>query len=256
MEGKAWYEISAKEIAKSNTLKTLDLIDEPQESDVMFKEYQELSEINLAKARGFKYGAVSYSQMYIKEREKILGNWENFFTELCQIEKINIAGKIIVLGINDGQEIGFIESDNIVGVDISKEAIARGKKLYPHINFINGDLAKPIIKDELIESCISLRTLHLLKTEETEKVFCNAFNFLKEYGKIIVSVPGGFLTKDGEIIFGQRVDNELVDENRSMNDALRIYLVMEKSGFIDLRIIDQKIEIFIVGKKPKKRVIG
>lgn len=249
MKSEIWYEISAREIARDHTLAELHLTNEPKEGEEIFKEYQGLLENNLVKARGFKYGVSSYSEMYQKEREAILGNWQDFFLGLCRLEGVGLSGKIMVLGINDGQEVGFIESEDILGVDISQGAIARGKRLYDHINFMQGELTRFLVKDKTIETCIFLRTIHIFGEKDIEKILCHISSFLRDGGKTIISIPGGFLTKSNEIVLGQRMNDSLVDKDKPARDALQIYLKMKEVGFVDLNIINREIEIFIVGTK-------
>ena len=65
-----WYKISANKIAIQETLFQLGLKNVPSKNDNDYQEYEKLFIVNLAKARGVKYDVDSYSQMYMKEREK------------------------------------------------------------------------------------------------------------------------------------------------------------------------------------------
>lgn len=248
-DNEIWYKISANKIAREKVLNEMKLTNEPRKGDKKFNKYQKLFKLNLAKLRGVKYGVRSYSQMYMRERKKILGDWYMFFNSFCDYEKININNQVLVTGVNDGQEIGFLKSRNIIGLDISKEAINRGKKLYPHINFVYGDLVSFALKDNSIETCISLRTLHFLEKKEIVKVITNTFNFLRKGGKLVVSVPGGFLTEEDMIIFGQKVADDSINKEKPMSDVLQIQSIIEKIGFTETKIIDHQIEIFVVGTK-------
>lgn len=108
----------------------------------------------------------------------------------------------MIAGINDGQEVGFLKTTRIIGVDISNKAIERGKLMYPEINFIMNDLVKFTTDKNSIDTYFSLRTLHIFKVSEIKTILSNAYKFLRENGKIVISVPGGFLTEDDKIVFG------------------------------------------------------
>jgi SAM-dependent methyltransferase len=183
------------------------------------------------------------------ERKRILGDWQKYFTSFCNNEDIDIKGTVMVAGINDGQEVGFLGSQCIIGIDISEEAVQRGKKIYPNINFVVDNLTKFLAEENSIDTYFSLRTLHFFKDAEIEVILSNAFRFLKGQGKIVVSIPGGFLTEEGEIIFGQKVDNDVIDEEKPMKDALKIEAFVKAANFVDTKIVNSKIELFIIGTK-------
>ncbi len=249
MKETMWYKISANKLALKQTLLELGLTEAPNESNKLYKKFNELYNINLAKARGVKYGIDSYSEMYMIERERVLGNWQSYFMSFCNEEDIDISGSVIVAGINDGQEVGFLKSKSITGIDISREAIQRGKETYPHINFVIEYLTKFIAEDDSFDTYLSLRTLHFFKDAEIELILSNAFRFLKNQGKIVVSIPGGFLTEEGKIIFGQKVNNDVIDREKPMKDALKIETLIKAANFSDTNIVNSKIELFIIGIK-------
>jgi len=249
MENNVWYKISANKIATKNTLLKLGLKKAPSKKDNNYEKYKKLFIVNLAKARGVKYGVKSYSQMYMREREKILGNWQQFFTSFCSNEEINTDGHILIAGINDGQEIGFLKAKHITGVDISREAIERGRLMYPEINFIINDLVKFTTDKDSVDTYLSLRTLHFFKMPEIRTILSSAYKSLKKHGEIIISVPGGFLTEDGKIVFGQKIENDIVDRQKPMKDALKIESLLKETGFLKAKTINKKIEIFVIGIK-------
>ena len=248
VNSKIWYEISSEEIARKATLKQLGLLKEPVSGDKMFSEFLELMKKNRSLARGIKYGVESYSVMYMKERERILGGWEAFLSSLCHDEGILLNKVVFVGGINDGQEVSFFKG-KIIGLDISLDAVLRGKDHYRNISFIVGDLMSFDIDDGSIDTYILLRTIHFFSDTEKMIIINKAFSSLKRNGRILVSIPGGFLTKNGDIVFGQRTTGALVDIKKPMKDAIQIAEIMRKVGFVKVKTLNHKIEIFIVGKK-------
>lgn len=249
MEETIWYKISANKLALKHTLLELGLTEAPSKSDGLYKKFNELYEINLAKARGVKYGVDSYSEMYMVERERVLGDWQSYFISFCNGEDIDVNGSVIVAGINDGQEVGFLRSKSMTGVDISREAIKRGEETYPHIHFVIDDLTKFLAEEDSFDTYLSLRTLHFFKDAEIELILSNAYKFLKNQGKIVISIPGGFLTEEGEIIFGQKVDNNFIDKEKPMKDSLKIEALVKAANFSNTKIVNSKIELFIIGIK-------
>jgi hypothetical protein len=247
---KIWYEISSEGIARRTTLKQLKISKEPVKGDKMFSEFSELMKKNRSLARGIKYGVESYSLMYMKERERILGDWKVFLSSLCRDEGISTDKVVFVGGINDGQEVSFFKG-KVIGLDISLDAVSRGKDRYNNISFIVGDLMSFDNDGGSIDTYILLRTIHFFSETERMVIINKAFSCLKRNGRILVSIPGGFLTKTGDIVFGQRMADALVDIKKPMKDAIQIAEIMRKAGFVKVKTLNHKIEIFIVGKKKK-----
>ena len=245
---KVWYEISAGELALKATLTQLNLSNKPSPGDDSYDLFVSLMKINLAKSRGIKYGVESYSLMYMKERETVLGNWQVFFSSFCRDEKISTTGKIFVGGVNDGQEVYFFQG-MIVGVDMSLDAISRGSNLYNHIHFILGDLTSFALKENSLDSYISLRTIHFFSEYEKEIIIKNAFRFMKKGGRILISIPGGFLDKTDQIVFGQMVSDGHVNTKKPMEDSMEIFELITNAGFSKTTVINHEIEIFLVGEK-------
>lgn len=247
---KLWYNISAHDMATELTLKQLGLKKPPPKGAVTINEYSSLLKKNIDECRGIKYGVSSYSEMYMLEREKVIGNWENFFRSLCTQHGIKISGDIIVAGINDGQEVGFLNEASIVGVDISREATERGLSLYPHIRFVNCNLLYFDFPEDSADSYFSFRSLHFFDRVDVEKILFSAKRFLKSMGKIVVSIPGGFLSKDDGIVFGQKINDGVIDKEKPMEDARKMQLLIAETGFVDIIILNHGIEIFIIATKP------
>ena len=248
LKNKIWYEISSNEIALEVTLDQLGLTKEPIESDEKYAVFTELMKKNRSLARGVKYGVESYSLMYMKERERVLGDWEVFLSSFCRNEGISTTGHVFVGGVNDGQEVGFF-TGKILGLDISSDAVSRGKDRYNNISFVVGDLISFDIEDASIDTYVSLRTIHFFSNAEKVIIIQKASAFLKKGGRVLVSIPGGFLNKDGEIVFGQKTTGDLVDIEKPMRDANQLAEIMRSVGFLKVRLVNHKIEIFLVGEK-------
>lgn len=248
MKDKIWYEISSEEIALETTLTQLGLLKKPNEGDEKHSAFIELMRKNRSLARGIKYGVESYSLMYMKEREKVLGNWKDFFSSLCRDEKISTSGNVFVGGVNDGQEVSFFKG-KVLGLDISSDAITRGKNHYNNISFVIGDLISFTVEEESMDTYMSLRTIHFFSDIEKMIIISKAFSFLRKGGQILISIPGGFLNKNGEIVFGQKSADDFVDIEKPMRDASEIAELMRKAGFLKVKTLNHKIEIFLVGEK-------
>lgn len=225
------------------------LDEEPDRGSPLYDKFQKHLKSNIIKARGFKYGLDSYLDMHMKEREMVIGNRQTFLVNFCEKEGINIKGNILVVGINDGKEVGFLKSKKIVGVDISEAAVLKGKKLHPHIEFICGDILSVKVPKNSIDTLLCFRTIHFFEKEEIEEFLRITQKALKEKGKIIVSVSGGFLSQENEIIFGQLVSGGVLDKNKPLKEAKEINNLLLAAGFKNIKIINHKIEIFLVAEK-------
>lgn len=248
---KQWYELSAHDIACVLALKKMRLKDFPEEADPLYKDFSCLCAKYISKARGIKYGKVSYSILYMAEREKVIGSWQNFLMSLCDAESVDILGHIIVGGINDGQEVFFLPSRTITGVEISSQAIRRGRTRYPNISFEKADLLKYQPKVNFYDTYLMLRTIHLFNDDDVLEILTKAFSCLKKNGKIVISIPAGFLTAEGLVVFGQRITEGTIDNEKPHRDASRCAKLMTQVGFESVGLIDKKIELFVIGEKSK-----
>jgi len=244
-----WYNISAKQLAEEMTLRELQLDSIPA-SGKDRERFESALKDNILKARGIKYGDDSYSRMYMQERERILGDWESFLDDFCRTYEVNTSGEIFVAGINDGQEVGFLNPAKLSGLDISESAVVRGRKKYSHINFYHCNLAEFDMAPEALDTYFSFRTMHIFTRREAKSIILRAMRFLKESGKIVISVPGGYLAENGRIVFGQKLDGDRIDLEKPLRDAERIKALLDETGFVSTQIINHKIEIFVLGVKP------
>lgn len=75
------------------------------------------------------------------------------------------------------------------GIDISKEAIRRAKKI-PGINFVRGDVCKLPYKNDSFDGYISLGVIeHFKNKTDVEKSFLEAYRVLKPGGCAVFAVP-------------------------------------------------------------------
>jgi len=115
---------------------------------------------------------------------------------------------ILDLGCGEGRysvlfrEQGF----KVVGVDISEILIRSGKKKFPHLNLVVGDMSAIPIIPEKFDIVLSLFTSfgYLEEDEENQKVLCSIHQSLR---------PGGIFWLD--FLNSQQVGKNLVPENSS-----------------------------------------
>lgn len=232
MTKKVWYEISATDLA-CQTCK-------PGDPDW---------NKTLQKARGSKFSHTSYSRMYMKEREMVLGNWTNFLLKLLTDHGIKINGEIVVIGINDGQEVHFLPG-LISGFDVADGALIRGRKWFPGINFVHMDITSETMQPQSADTYLSFRTVHIFKGDQLSHIITQAYEVLRPGGYAVISIPGGYLDVSGKIVYGQKVEGGIVDSAKPLRDAERLAEEIRKT-FPKVDIVNAGIEIFLICRKIK-----
>ena len=246
---KEWYELSAHEIANSLALEAMSLRAVPDRGDPRYEEFEKLSLQFFQIARGVKYGNASYAEMYMKERELVLGPWDGFLKTFSRDQSIDLDGDVIVAGINDGQEVSFLTPRSIIGIEVSAEAIQRGRSKFPQIRFEEADLLLYQPTRNHFDTYLILRTIHLFERSEILTIMRKAYSSLRLGGRLVASIPGGFLSAQDGITFGQLVSGGVIDLGKPRRDAEVCASLMANAGFQSIKVVDKEIEIFLVGRK-------
>ncbi len=152
-----------------------------------------------------KYGHFEYN----KDLRKVSTIWAKKIKDrIVQLTNNNLnAMKIFDVGGNYGQELEDIFGKNILKqctvLDISTDAIARGKKLYPDIQFIDGDMEDPYKVDSKYDICMCLRTIQS-RGAFRQNVIIQMDKILAKNGLMLISIPNGYIdeTNDKKIIHG------------------------------------------------------
>ncbi len=98
------------------------------------------------------------------------------------------SGNLLDCGCNIGRISAEWRKGEVFGVDIAYALLARGKEIYPHISFIQGDLQKiQFLKPNSIDNAIAIEVIeHLTDVDE----FLNGiFNILKKDGMLLITTP-------------------------------------------------------------------
>lgn len=66
----------------------------------------------------------------------------------------------------------------------------------------------------------------------------------------MVSIAAGYLSKSEDIIYGQLIGGNIIDSEKPHRQAKEISKYILNAGFKNLKILNHKIEIFILAKKP------
>lgn len=98
------------------------------------------------------------------------------------------SGNLLDCGCNIGRISAEWRKGEVFGVDIAYALLARGKGIYPYINFIQGDLQKiQFLKPNSIDNAIAIEVIeHLTDVDE----FLNGiFDIMKKNGMILITTP-------------------------------------------------------------------
>lgn len=193
-----------------------------------------------------KYGSNSFRKCHQYERDLThKGNWKKVFQQFLIDNNIKKDGNILNVGVNDGEEIKDLNY-NIVGIDLSKNAIEHAKKNIPGFTFMVGDANKLNFENNFFDTYISLRTFSVTSVR-VKKALYEANRVLKEDGKIILSFPKvlynrGDKLKEDNSVFRECDLEELVKTAKSTHAVMKTY-------FTNYKFFKNSVEDYILASK-------
>lgn len=97
-------------------------------------------------------------------------------------------GILLDCGCNIGRLSSEWKKGIIIGVDIAYSLLAKGRKFFPHINFIQGDLRNiEFFKKNSIDNAIAIEVIEHL--DRVDYFLSGLFNILKPGGMLLVTTP-------------------------------------------------------------------
>jgi len=160
--------------------------------------------------------AYAFTQKYAEPREddekimKIEGHesWHKGFCDVLSELQLNdlCKKKILNVGVGHGKEsVGLFESVNeFIGVDISKKALENAKKNFPNMRPLLADAAcLEEIPPNSIDVYVSLRT-YQSTLFDIDRSIREAYRVLRPGGKVLISIPKLYVSKDGRMMTGLR----------------------------------------------------
>ena len=151
--------------------------------------------------------------------------------------------RIIELGSGDGRFTAFIgEFGNADAIELSKDAVNIANDLYPHINYVHGNVLEYPIKPSAYDVVISQEVIEHI--EEQEKYIEVCYNILKPGGYLILTTPnkkvfdhmkGGNWSKQPiEKVLSPKPLKKLVREKFKILDYDSIILNFGRLGYFKL----------------------
>lgn len=226
----------------------------------MIKDTSEFTEttttniLNQAKAFAFnkKYGNFDYS----KDLRNSFPGWSSKIK--AKIDELfnEKAPSILGVGSNYGQELLDIFGNNFEGtfsvLDISKDALERGKKMYPKINFIENDMESPYPVNKKFNICLCLRTIQS-RGAFRQNVIIQMDKVLENGGLMLISIPNGYVNNNqnkNNIVRGLYDHrNRIVLERRPQILADKVLNKLQDYGYKNTGIETIDTEILIWGIK-------
>lgn len=139
-----------------------------------------------------------YDELYRKRGAyhfKWIENKNIFYLQHSQII-LNLAkrfgnGKILDVGCGDGYISSRLSKNfkDVIGIDISREALKIARKKNPKITFIVADCTNLPFSDESFETIVASEIIEHLTHEDGKKFLNEASRVLKPHGVIIASSP-------------------------------------------------------------------
>lgn len=209
--------------------------------------------LHQAKAYAFnkKYGDFDYE----KDLRDIFPHWSKKIKTKIDELLSERSPKVLGVGSNYGRELIEIFGNNFEGhcsvLDISKEALERGIKLYPHMKFIECDMESSYPVTDKFDICLCLRTVQS-RGAFRQNVIIQMDKVLSKEGLMLISIPNGYIDeKDKNNIIRGLYDhrNKIVQERRPQILANKVLNKLQDYGYASTGIETLDTEVLIWGIK-------
>ncbi len=266
-----WYELSISELIN-------EFLEENNQQFAIYKRgitfienynlWKSISEVNysalvtLAKsAREYAFNTKYGNYDYSKDLRSKYPNWHSPILEI--ITQKNLLENLNVIGIasNYGEELEQIFHQNkfknvkMDVLDLSNDAISRGKKVYHDISFYKGDMEESPLKNSQYDVYLNLRSIHSSGVD-FKPTLTDCYRILKPGGLAIISVSNGYLTPKKpssdeyfEVLGLYDNRTESFSKHRPLELARKIWSKLIDYGFKNASITSGKTEIFISAQK-------
>lgn len=175
-------------------------------------------------------------------------------TKIDELLKVK-SPKILGVGSNYGQELIDIFGNNFElqcsVLDISKEAIERGRQQYPNMNFIECDMESSFPATDKFDICLCLRTIQS-RGAFRQNVIIQMDKVLSKNGLMLISIPNGYIDEnDNNKIIRGLYDhrNKMVQDRRPQILANKVLNKLLDYGYTSTGIETLETEILIWGIK-------
>lgn len=202
-----------------------------------------------------KYGAYNYDT----DVRTVFPEWGQKLYSLISRYLTQDNNNIVSVGSNIGVELTEIfpnhETQHIDIVEISKDAVMEGKKMFPHFNFVCASMDETSLSGNHYDVYLNLRAAYCAGND-LDVTMRYAYSCLKQEGIGVVSVSNGYI-KQGEkpeVIVGvynpntQKCSSEETDRNLNW-----VYNAMQQARFKSISKHDIGSEIVLLGHKVKIR---
>lgn len=189
-----------------------------------------------------KYGNYDYAN----DSRVLDATFEKTF--VAMLGDISVA-KVIVVGSNSGYELNVLRSRfpavSLVATDISNKALEKISESLPAVLTTHADMERLPFEDKQFDAYVNCRAIQSSNVD-MEKAIREAVRVTR--GRILISVPNGYLV-EGKIVNGlYNYDNEQIDEQEPYRIVESLKKSLEKRGYsVDTKA--SKAEIFLVANR-------
>jgi SAM-dependent methyltransferase len=189
-----------------------------------------------------KYGGNESSNIRQDEREKTGA----FLVLNMILNSLNLKKDAAVLnvGVNDGREMLSLDFTNVVGTDLSRNALKRGLEMFSDSKFLLTDVETLPFTADRFDLIISLRTLQcsLLDKEQAIKEIQRV---VRDKHAVVISSPTGYLSKNDAIVKGLMSKGQ-IDPERADREIELLKKLLTKQKFDIVGVFQAPIETFIM----------
>lgn len=185
-----------------------------------------------------------------------LKKWENYFYDLLERLELNHFNNysILDIGIGNGYTVKnlYNNAKNVIGIDISTEALKIAENIIPNVKLINNQAENLInIPSGSIDLALGFRVFQssLLDIRES---FHEVFRVLSSGGYLIISIPIMFLKEDGKVLKGL-IPPKHKEPSIEYADKLAIKYaeLLDTLNFVKIEIDkNSPFEYYITAKRP------
>ena len=262
-----WFKISIKDLIEQRLAELgLPLVYKRYicfyENSLLWRSYvdsrHEENIVKILNARSYafdkKYGKYNYKKDL---REKYKGEWFQPIITALQKIGLNQNSKFKVLGVGSNNGIELIQSlenfprADIEILDLSNEAIIKGRADFPRIKFFNGNMENCTLPKSDYDLYLNLRSINSSGVD-IRMTLAECFRLLKPGGLAIISVSNGYLTdnsaRPGELVETKGMyDNKDggFSNNRPYELSNKIRNKLDDYGFKQVEVHTGLTEIFL-----------
>lgn len=205
--------------------------------------------LNTARRYAFnkKYGKYNYKNdlrnTYKDWHKPIRDIIDNYFKEYSELSVLDVGGNY---GVEVQQIFAGDSRIKATVLDLSEDAIKRGKSSFKNIEFVQANMEKDYLINQQYDVCLSLRTIQSTGVFRQDALL-QMSKKVKLNGIIIISLPNGYKDKKKDSVIRGLYDygSKTFIEDQPFTKAGKVERKLRDYGFGNTKIVSGDTEILV-----------